>query len=95
MNSVSSPRFAPAYGRDRRVDLNIAEGEVELRFSKWVNGLGWCGEKTIQMDETLLEDLYKLIAAARIRVREEQEDRSISHNPRSAVLDFPNCGSRT
>ncbi len=81
--------LAPAVSSGRRVALTIEEGSAIVQLSKWVDGLGWCGEKTMRLDPELLDNMHLLIAAARIRLREQRNaNDNFPDRPRK-ILDFP------
>ncbi|HMQ05084.1 MAG TPA: hypothetical protein PKD26_14285 [Pyrinomonadaceae bacterium] len=89
MIQLKTNDLVPICHGDRRVDLRITSDEAVIRMSRWVDGLGWCGEKTMHMDEALLEDLQKLIAAARIRLRENRNRNEKLSEPPARILGFP------
>ena len=59
---------------DQRIEVYLEqtpEGteRVILRSSTWTEGLGWCGQKTIQLDAEQLDDLHRALTVARHRVK--------------------------
>lgn len=74
----SSAQILPASSDDQRVEVIIEEHEggqrVALRHSTWVEGLGWCSQKTIRLDSDQLDDLHRAIAVARQRIRRQRTE---------------------
>lgn len=54
--------FEPADGGER----------VALRYSTWVEGLGWCAQKTIRVETDQLDELHRALTVARHRVRRQK-----------------------
>lgn len=63
---------------DERIEVMIEPGEgfesVVLRYSTWVDGLGWCGQKTIKLDGDQLEDLHRALTVARHRINNRRAE---------------------
>lgn len=57
---------------EQRVELTFeTRGGTELvalKYSTWVDGLGWCCQKTIRLDGDQLDDLHRAITVARHRL---------------------------
>ena len=47
---------------------------VALRYSTYVEGLGWCTQKTIRLDAEQLDDLQRALTVARRRVRRGRDE---------------------
>ena len=65
-------KFAPVEHGEKRVDLNIDGHEAVISLSSWVEGLGWCGEKTMRLQADMLDEIHRVIGAARIRLRQKR-----------------------
>lgn len=85
MQSNLALKFAPAVSDERRIDVSIDGDETTIQLSTWAEGLGWCGQKTLSLDESMLEDLHRMIAAARVRIKEHRNEDTVE----SKVLAFP------
>ena len=57
-----------------RVDVQLEAAEAVVSLSRWTEGIGWSTQKTMRLDVEQLEDLHRLITAARCRLREDQDD---------------------
>lgn len=63
---------------DERVEVLLEEHEgterVVLKYSTWVEGLGWCGQKTIKLDGAHLDDLHRALTVARHRINRKRAE---------------------
>lgn len=63
---------------DQQVELMIEQGEgagaVALRYSTWIEGLGWCSQKTIRLDSDQLDDLHRAITVVRHRLNRQRAE---------------------
>ena len=41
---------------------------IALRLSTWTDGLGWCAQKTIELEPGQLDDLHRVVTVARRRL---------------------------
>lgn len=78
---------------DERVEVLLEEAEdsgesVVLRYSTWVEGLGWCGQKTIRLDSAHLDDLHRALTVARHRIRRKRAENGQPIEP-AAVIQLP------
>ena len=87
MNSKAT-KFAPVENGEKRIELSIEADQTVIRLSSWVDGLGWCGQKTMHVDAELLDEMHRMIGAARVRLRHRQRENETTIVPQK-VLDFP------
>ena len=77
---------------DQKVEVVLEEGagteEVAIRFSTWTEGLGWCGQKTIRLDASQLDELHHAVAVARQRLRRRRADEGQPTEP-AQVIQLP------
>ena len=63
---------------ERKVEVSIetgADGEqVVLRYLTWTEGLGWCGQKTIRLDDGHLDELHRALTVARHRINRRRAE---------------------
>ena len=87
-NTQKDAKFAPAEAGEKRIDLSIEGNMTSIKLSSWIDGLGWCVEKTLAVKPEMLDVLHKMIGAARVRIRNQRE---MVGNEESSlkVLDFP------
>lgn len=78
---------------EQKVEVVIEEQDgaecVALRYSTWVEGLGWCGQKTIRVDQEQLEDLHRAITIARHRLGRRRAETGQTTEP-AQVIQLPN-----
>ncbi len=77
---------------DEKVEvlLESHEGQerVVLRYSTWVEGLGWCGQKTIRLDGEHLDDLHRALTVARHRINRKRAESGQLSAP-ATVIQLP------
>lgn len=83
MSSNAARKFLPIVSGEKKIDLSIQGGEAVVCLSTWTDGLGWCTQKTMAIDAEMLDDLHRVIAAARIRLRTDAPAAN------SRVISFP------
>lgn len=88
MQSNLAFNFAPAVSGEKRLDVGFENGETVIQMSTFVDGLGWSIQKTIKLDETMLDDLHRVVTAARLKIKRENTDESRPAEP-SRILEFP------
>jgi hypothetical protein len=86
MSSNAAVKFAPVFSEDKRVDMSLVDGEAQLVLSTWTDGLGWCAQKTMHLDPDLLDEVHRVVTAARLKLKRDQP----AENAEPAkVLKFP------
>jgi hypothetical protein len=61
---------------------------VVLRYATWTEGLGWCSQKTIQLDGDQLDDLHRALTVARHRRNLHRAERGHQAQP-AQVIQLP------
>jgi hypothetical protein len=86
---LDSPR------EDERVEVLLEEKDgaeqVVLHYSTWVEGLGWCGQKTIRLDGSHLDDLHRALTVARHRINRRRAEAGHQSQP-ATVIQLPTIG---
>lgn len=54
------------------LDTQDGEGIVALKYSTWTDGIGWCVQKTIQLESDLLDDLHHALTIARMKINRQK-----------------------
>lgn len=62
--------------------------QVVLRYSTWTDGLGWCTQKTIQLDTEHLDELHRALTVARHRVKRQRAEAG-GTNATAKVIQLP------
>lgn len=80
---------------DERVEVLLeedkGEAQVVLRYSTWVEGLGWCGQKTMRLDAEHLDDLHRALTVARHRINRKRAEAGQPIQP-ATVIQLPTIG---
>ena len=78
---------------DRKVEVLLdtegGEGTVILKYSTWVEDLGWSCQKTIQLESDLLDDLHHALTIARMKIN-RQKIESGKEISTAKVVQLPN-----
>ena len=63
---------------DQKIEVSIESGadgeQVVLRYLTWTDGLGWCGQKTIRLDDGHLDELHRALTVARHRINRRRAE---------------------
>ncbi|HEX8175455.1 MAG TPA: hypothetical protein VF543_10070 [Pyrinomonadaceae bacterium] len=77
---------------DERVEVLLEERDgterVILKYSTWVEGLGWCGQKTINLDGAHLDDLHRALTVARHHINRKRTEAGQITQP-ATVIQLP------
>ena len=75
-NAISQSSQSPC--EERKVEVSIESGadgeQVVLRYLTWTEGLGWCGQKTIRLDDGHLDELHRALTVARHRINRRKAE---------------------
>jgi hypothetical protein len=63
-------------------------GHIALRLSTWADGLGWCSQKTIELEAEQLDELQLAVAVARRRLASKRADENQQFAP-AEVIHLP------
>lgn len=88
MQNTNAIKLLPIVSDDKKVEVALEGDQAFIKLSTWVDDLGWCGQKTLQIDASMLDDLHRAIASARYRVNRSKAASEGVEN-RSKVIDFP------
>lgn len=89
MRSNLAFNFAPAVSGEKRLEVGFENGETVIRMSTYVEGLGWSTQKTLSLDEAGLDDLHRIVTAARTKVKQAGAATKEAAPQDSNVLKFP------
>ncbi len=86
MQSNLATKLAPIISDEEKLEVALDGDKAIIKLSTWTEDLGWCGQKTLQINVKMLDDLHRAIASARYKVNSHQaDDREVKKN----VIDFP------
>jgi hypothetical protein len=82
-------------GADRKIEVVFDEREgaesVSLKYLTWTDGLGWCCQKTINVEADHLDELHRAITVARHRVGRRRADGGLPTHT-AQVIRLPTLG---
>lgn len=88
MRNNTAFKFAPVFSDERKIDVTLEDNRALIKMSTWEGDLGWCGQKTISVDSAMLDELHRVITAARLKIKRDAADAG-EENSASKILDFP------
>jgi hypothetical protein len=87
MQSNSAKQFLPSIHNDKKIEVSLENNEAVLQLLTWTEGLGWCCQKTMRLEAEMLDDLHRVITAARYKINQQKVDKSEFSSAK--VLEFP------
>lgn len=87
MQSNTATKFSPAISDDKKLEVSLETNEVVLKFSNWTESLGWTCQKTMRIEEAMIDDLHRVISAARYKINQRNADSN--EKVLSNVISFP------
>lgn len=88
MQSNTAVKFLPVVSDEKKVDVSLEGDQAVLKLSTWTEGLGWLGQKTMSLDAEMLDELHRVISAARIRLNRQKSEEEETKEP-AKILAFP------
>ena len=89
MQSNTAVNFLPIFSDEKKVEVSLQEDQAVIKLSTWSEDLGWLGQKTMSLDAAMLDDLHRVITAARLKLNKQKaEDQTEVSSAK--VLQFPN-----
>lgn len=58
---------------------------VALRLSTWTDGLGWCAQKTIELEADQLDELHRAVTVARRRLASKRAEADQPATPAKVI----------
>jgi hypothetical protein len=92
MGGANAARTQEDAREDRKVEVSyerLGDAEVVvLRHMTWTDGLGWCCQKTIRVEEDQLDELQRALTVARHRARRRAAESGATQTP-AQVIQLP------
>lgn len=88
MQSNLAVNFLPIFTDEKKVEVSLRDDQAVIKLSTWTDDLGWCGQKTMSLDAEMLDELHRVISAARIRLSRQKSENQEDFEP-AKVLEFP------
>lgn len=89
MQSNLATKLLPIVSDDKKLEVSLNDNQAVIKLSTWTEDLGWCCQKTLSLDATMLDDLHRVIAAARYKLKSKNVETAEAKIPAN-VLRFPN-----
>jgi hypothetical protein len=88
-NAAVKFQSLPIADENQKIEVILNEnGQVAIKLSTWTEGLGWCSQKTLNFDGSMLADLHRALSAARVKYDGRRETGSNSQIS-AKILTFP------
>lgn len=88
MQSNLAVKFLPVISDEKKVEVSLEGDQAVVRLSTWSEDLGWLGQKTMSLDASMLDELHRVISAARIRLNRQKSEEQEEFET-AKVLAFP------
>lgn len=88
MQSNTATKFLPIVSDEKKLEVSLTETEAVIKLSTWTEDLGWCCQKTLSLDAEMLDDLHRVIAAARYKLNDKKAAQTETAKTAN-VLEFP------
>ncbi len=89
MKTNTATKFSPIVSDKQKVELSLQNDKAVIKLSTWTENLGWCCQKTLPLDVEMLDDLHRVISAARYNLKKQNaEIEEISE--KTNIISFPN-----
>lgn len=89
MQTNEAIKYLPIISDEKKIELSLKEDQAVIKLSTWTEELGWCAQKTLRVDEDMLDDLHRLIASARSKLKSRNALEPRETGSAGKVLDFP------
>ena len=88
MQSNLAVNFLPIFTDEKKVEVSLQNDQAVIKLSTWTEDLGWCGQKTMSLDAEMLDELHRVISAARIRLNRQKSETG-EEVEIAKVIEFP------
>ncbi len=89
MSQNAAVKFLPIFSDEKKVEVTLEGDQAVIRLSTWTENIGWCGQKTLSLDAEMLDDLHRVISAARIKLNRQKPESTDETIDATKVLKFP------
>lgn len=89
MQTNTATKFSPIVSDEKKVELSLEDDKAIIKLSTWTEDLGWCCQKTLPLDAEMLDELHRVIASARYKLKKQNagvEETTEQIN----IISFPN-----
>jgi hypothetical protein len=87
MQTNTATKFSPIVSDEQKVELSLQDNKAVIKLSTWTEDLGWCCQKTLPLDVDMLDDLHRVIASARYKLKQQNV---ADTEEQTNIISFPN-----
>jgi len=88
MQSNLAIKLLPIISDEKKLEVSLNDNQAIIKLSTWTEDLGWCCQKTLSLDVEMLDDLHRVIASARYKLKSNNLE-TPEANQTANVLRFP------
>ncbi len=89
MQTNTATNFLPIVTNEKKLEVSLFDNQAIIKLSTWTEDLGWCCQKTLSLDDEMLDDLHRVIASARYKLNGKKAE--VENVVKvTNVLEFPN-----
>jgi len=88
MQTNLAPKILPIFSDEKKLEVSLQDNQAIIKLSTWTEDLGWCCQKTLSLDAAMLDDLHRVIASARYKLKSRDGEADEVNAPAN-VLRFP------
>lgn len=89
MSTNLATKLLPVISDEKKLEVYLDNDQAIIKLSTWTDDLGWCCQKTMSLDAEMLDDLHRVIASARYKLKSQNTAMPETDNS-SNILKFPN-----
>ncbi len=89
MSTNLATKLLPVISDEKKLEVYLDNDQAIIKLSTWTDDLGWCCQKTLSLDAEMLDDLHRVIASARYKLKSQNPEVSAAQTSAN-VLKFPN-----
>lgn len=87
MQTNTATKFMPIVSDEKKIDISLSGDDAIIKLSTWTENLGWTCQKTLEVDAKMLDELHRIISAARYKLNKQNfaDEKTKSSN----IIEFP------
>lgn len=90
MPSNLAVKLLPIVTDEKKLEVSLTETQAIIKLSTWTEDLGWCCQKTLAVDADMLDDLHRVIASARYKLKSQNANAEVPETGAPVnILRFP------
>ena len=89
MSTNLATKLLPVISNEKKLEVSLKDDQAIIKLSTWTEDLGWCCQKTLSLNAEMLDDLHRVIASARYKLKSQNSEVSALTQAPTNVLKFP------